>query len=627
MNMRKRIFAVFAALLPGAVLLAQAPDSLSAAVPVPDPSAGRTLPAVLAEADSLVREYSFEEAAGLYEAALRMAPDSLSRQQIEDALLQAQNGRNMLAYASRPSVVARQRLSVKDFFLYYPVADGSWRPVPNQLDTLAGNPLVHGMYIPGGIRELYYSSADTDGIHNIYRTELRDTVWTVPELINENLTSSSDEIFPVLSPDGNSLYFASKGLYGMGGYDLYVSRWNRESHDWETPVNLGFPYSSPSDDFLFMNTPDGKYSLFASNRECSRDSVWVYVLEYDSMPVRQALADAAQAKALSRLIPDGDPTRLENRGAVSRVQEDDDTRRYTEKMRQVRSLRDTVYAYGRTLDAVRGRIDAASEQERATLAAEILRREAELAGLQDSLAAATAQLQKIEMDFLLSGVVLDPDKLQAEADREVVGAASGYAFSRKRMGDPVRMDLLRPKPTFDYSFMILPEGRFAEDNTLPDGLVYQIQLFVMSTKATVAQIKGLSPVFCRTGAQQKYTYSVGVFRTYKDVLANLNRVKKQGFRSAFIVAFQDGKSIPVSQARELEKTIRTQYRIRILPPDGDSLSDSAILTIRALTPKDLSKETDGGSVSYVLGPFDDRTEVDRIVAALRADGLSGVSIF
>ena len=627
MNMRKRIFAVFAALLPGAVLLAQAPDSLSAAVPVPDPSAGRTLPAVLAEADSLVREYSFEEAAGLYEAALRMAPDSLSRQQIEDALLQAQNGRNMLAYASRPSVVARQRLSVKDFFLYYPVADGSWRPVPNQLDTLAGNPLVHGMYIPGGIRELYYSSADTDGIHNIYRTELRDTVWTVPELINENLTSSSDEIFPVLSPDGNSLYFASKGLYGMGGYDLYVSRWNRESHDWETPVNLGFPYSSPSDDFLFMNTPDGKYSLFASNRECSRDSVWLYVLEYDSMPVRQALTDAAQAKALSRLIPDGDPTRLENRGAVSRVQEDDDTRRYTEKMRQVRSLRDTVYAYGRTLDAVRGRIDAASEQERATLAAEILRREAELAGLQDSLAAATAQLQKIEMDFLLSGVVLDPDKLQAEADREVVGAASGYAFSRKRMGDPVRMDLLRPKPTFDYSFMILPEGRFAEDNTLPDGLVYQIQLFVMSTKATVAQIKGLSPVFCRTGAQQKYTYSVGVFRTYKDVLANLNRVKKQGFRSAFIVAFQDGKSIPVSQARELEKTIRTQYRIRILPPDGDSLSDSAILTIRALTPKDLSKETDGGSVSYVLGPFDDRTEVDRIVAALRADGLSGVSIF
>lgn len=627
MNMRKRIFAIFAALLPGAVLLAQAPDSLSAAVPVPDPSAGRTLPAVLAEADSLVREYSFEEAAGLYEAALRMATDSLSRQQIEDALLQAQNGRNMLDYGSRPSVVARQRLSVKDFFLYYPVADGSWRPVPNQLDTLAGNPLVHGMYIPDGIRELYYSSADADGIHNIYRTELRDTVWTVPELINENLTSSSDEIFPVLSPDGNSLYFASKGLYGMGGYDLYVSRWNRESHDWETPVNLGFPYSSPDDDFLFMNTPDGKYSLFASNRECSRDSVWVYVLEYDSMPVRQALTDAAQAKALSRLIPDGDPTRLENRGAVSRVQEDDDTRRYTEKMRQVRSLRDTVYAYGRTLDAVRGRIDAASEQERATLAAEILRREAELAGLQDSLAAATAQLQKIEMDFLLSGVVLDPDKLQAEADREVVGAASGYAFSRKRMGDPVRMDILRPKPTFDYSFMILPEGRFAEDNTLPDGLVYQIQLFVMSTKATVAQIKGLSPVFCRTGAQQKYTYSVGVFRTYKDVLANLNRVKKQGFRSAFIVAFQDGKSIPVSQARELEKTIRTQYRIRILPPDGDSLSDSAILTIRALTPKDLSKETDGGSVSYVLGPFDDRTEVDRIVAALRADGLSGVSIF
>ena len=622
MNTRKQLLAAAASLLAGIAALAQAPDSVSVVLDTLPPSPVRTLEDILSEAGSLHRDYRFSQAADLFGEALRMAEDSLVRQGIEDRLLQAQNGRNMLAYCSQPSVVARQRFSIEDFFLYYPLKDRSWRSVPNQLDSLDSGDLVRAMYLPDGEPEIYYSAADADGIHNIYRTHLQDTVWAVPELINETLTSSSDEIFPMLSPDGNSLYFSSKGLYGMGGYDLYVSRWNRETHDWETPVNLGFPYSSPADDFLFMNTPDGKYSLFASNRECAKDSVWLYVLEYDGMPVRKALSDPEQVKALSRLVPDNDPSRLENRGAVASLEEGVDTRRYTEKMRQVRQLRDSIYAAGQSIDRARARIATATDEERRTLAASILDREQGLAALQDSLSVAVTELQKIEMDFLVSGVVLDPGKLQQEADREVVGAASGYAFSRKEMGGPVRMNILKPKPTFDYSFMILPEGRFAEDNTLPDGLVYQIQLFTTSAPATVKQLRGLSPVFSKMSAQLRYTYSVGVFRTYKDVLANLNKVKRQGFRSAFIVAFQDGVSIPVAKAREAEKNARPSYQIRITPADGASLGDSTILSIRAMTLKDLSKEAGEDGTTYILGPFDDRTEADRVLSSLRTIGLT-----
>ena len=622
MNTRKQLLAAAASLLAGIAALAQAPDSVSVVLDTLPPSPVRTLEDILSEAGSLHRDYRFSQAADLFGEALRMTEDSLVRQGIEDRLLQAQNGRNMLAYCSQPSVVARQRFSIEDFFLYYPLKDRSWRSVPNQLDSLDGGDLVRAMYLPDGEPEIYYSAADADGIHNIYRTHLQDTVWAVPELINETLTSSSDEVFPMLSPDGNSLYFSSKGLYGMGGYDLYVSRWNRETHDWETPVNLGFPYSSPADDFLFMNTPDGKYSLFASNRECAKDSVWLYVLEYDGMPVRKALSDPEQVKALSRLVPDNDPSRLENRGAVASLEEGVDTRRYTEKMRQVRQLRDSIYAAGQSIDRARARIATATDEERRTLAASILDREQGLAALQDSLSVAVTELQKIEMDFLVSGVVLDPGKLQQEADREVVGAASGYAFSRKEMGGPVRMNILKPKPTFDYSFMILPEGRFAEDNTLPDGLVYQIQLFTTSAPATVKQLRGLSPVFSKMSAQLRYTYSVGVFRTYKDVLANLNKVKRQGFRSAFIVAFQDGVSIPVAKAREAEKNARPSYQIRITPADGASLGDSTILSIRAMTLKDLSKEAGEDGTTYILGPFDDRTEADRVLSSLRTIGLT-----
>lgn len=137
---------------------------------------------------------------------------------------------------------------------------------PNQLDSLGGDGLARAIYVPDGAGDIYYSAKDEEGIRNIYCTHLSDSLWSVPALINERMTSSSDEIYPMLSPDGQSLYFASKGLYGMGGYDLYVSQWNKETGDWDVPVNMGFPYSSPYDDFLFVNTADGKYSIFASNR-------------------------------------------------------------------------------------------------------------------------------------------------------------------------------------------------------------------------------------------------------------------------------------------------------------------------------------------------------------------------
>lgn len=125
---------------------------------------------------------------------------------------------SMTGFVYRPTVVAKHLFSLEDFFLYYPLKDRSWRGTPNQLDTVSGL-FAKAIYAPADDEIIYYSAEDTDGIRNIYRTIHRDTVWTVPALINEHLTSASDEIYPMLSSDGKSLYFASKGLYGVGGYD------------------------------------------------------------------------------------------------------------------------------------------------------------------------------------------------------------------------------------------------------------------------------------------------------------------------------------------------------------------------------------------------------------------------
>ena len=584
---------------------------------------------LFAQGDSLRKAYCFGAALDAYEAAAKEAADSLERQRCEDGAILAQNGLNMLGFCNKPVVVAREKFSLKDFFLYYPLPDRSWRPVPNALDTLGSGP-VNATWIPERASTLYFSAPDADGIRNLCRTQFADTVWTAPELLGEQLTSSGNEIFPMVSPDGQSLYFASDGLYGMGGYDLYVSHWNKEQREWDTPMNLGFPYSSPYDDFLFINSPDGKYSVFASNRGCAADSVFVYVLEYDSMPLRYNFDDAGEEiRTLAGLAPAAEASLVDNREVVSKPDEAENElqRRYVSRVQEVRRLRDSIYVRGLRVDAARDAFAAAGDAKRQEMAEGIIAMEESLVDLEDSLNTAVKLLGKLEMDIIMSGQVINPDMVQEIADREMKGSDNGYAFSAHSLGEVPEMTVLEPVKAFDYSFMILPEGRFAEDNTLPSGLVYQIQLFTSSKQATADKLRGLSPVFWRRSASLKFTYYAGLFRTYKDVLANLNKVKRAGFKSAFIVAFNNGKSITVQAARKMEQTAVNTYNIRIKVGGDGSLTESAKTVLLSITGKELARNVDAdGTVTYVVGPYRDRTEAATTATALRANGFPSAEV-
>ncbi len=508
--------------------------------------------ALLQIADSLRMSYDFRSSVDYYRQALEAEPDTTRLPFLEDMKLLGENGASMMDFVYKPVVVAKHRFSTEDFFLYYPMKDRSWRQVPNVLDSLAGHPFAKGLYAPEGEEDIFYSAEDENGVRNIYMTEFNDTIWSAPALLDEGLVSDSDEIYPLMSEDGQTMYFSSKGLYGMGGYDLYYTTWNRKAKNWNTPVNLGFPYSSPYDDMLYYNSPDGKYTLFASNRDCPADSVDVYVLEHDSMPIHNRVETPEELREIMKLEPETKVNALGRDTDQTTVPENEDTKLYMAKIAEVKALRDSIYLYGVTIDETKNRYAMSDDvTERTRLSEEVMKYELLLPTLQSRLDKASAELQNIEMDFLYKGVVIDPDKVSAEADVEIVTKDIDYTFAKMNMGPALDIEV-EVVDKFDYSFMILPEGRFAADNNLPSGLVYQIQIFSINRKATVKDIKGLSPVFVREGGGH-YTYSVGLFRSYNDVLSQLNKVRRTGFKTAFIVAFLDGKSISVTSARAMEK--------------------------------------------------------------------------
>ncbi len=578
-------------------------------------------------ADSLHNNYFFEEAIEVYNDILDGAEDTIIMQGVEQRLMLSENGRNMMGFCSVPKVVAKQIFSLDEFFLFYPLEDKSWRSLPNQLDSTEKGGFVSATYVQASDDFIYYSASDSDGIRNIYKTEFKDTIWTAPELVNESVISASDEIFPVISPDKKSMYFSSKGLYGVGGYDLYVATWDEEKNDWGVPVNMGFPYSSPANDLLFVDTKDGKYSIFASDRNAPKDSIHVYVLEFDNMPIRKKVDTVDELKNIMNLDPDQDLGRIDNNVAEkSLMPESADIKEYAKKVAELKALRDSIYLQTELLETARTNYTTVEDSDkRADLTAEILEREAMLPALQDSLKRCSTELQEIEMEFLFSGVVLDPQALLKEADREVVGASSSFVFTQMSMGDSLDLKMAEPIKEFDYTFMILPEARVVEDNLLPEGLVYQIQLVTLSRKATIAQLRGLSPVFENKTASGKYIYKVGLFRTYQDVLSNLNKVKRAGFNTAFITASYNSEAVTLQKARVIEKTKFYVYEVNIFHNE-ESLPEMAIKAISSATQKDISKVVKSGSTVFVVGPISNEEEALKVEQALKAVGMENISL-
>jgi len=579
------------------------------------------------QADSLLKVYKFDDALRIYEKAVAAQGDSLLRIPLEDKKTMAENGIALRGFVCTPAVVASHKFSVKDFFLFYPLQDMSWHKLPNKLDSLTNHPIVNATYVPQNTTRLCYSTRDEDECRNLYWTEKTDSSWTAPTLLNEGMISTGDEIYPMLSPDGKTLYFASNGLYGVGGYDLFESQWDEENSDWGIPVNLGFPFSSPADDFLYIDSEDGNYSIFASNRDCSKDSVIVYVVEFDNMPLHKAIEDPAELQQLSHLLPGDKQNKIYNGSAVNNDMPDNvDTRNYVTKMKEVRILKDSLSKAEKMLDDSRSRLAASdSESERVKLTEYIIEKESALPFIQDAVQKANEELQKIEMDFLFKGVILDPDKLMEQASHEVVGGSSSYSFTGMHFGNDLSdMPISKPVRNFDYSFKIMDVGRFAEDNTLPGGLVYQIQLFSLSTKATVDKLKGISPVF-EDRSSGRYAYRAGVFRRYNSALEQLNKVKRVGFRNAIICAFKDGKSLSIYQAKKIEAATPDTFKITIIP-GGETLPADIVTIIRQGCDKDVVKSFDNGRLVFIIGPFTDAAEAENLAGQIQNAGMSNVAV-
>ena len=123
----------------------------------------------------------------------------------------------------------------------------------------------HATLTPDG-QTLYFASDKPGGYGGVdlYKS-IRDQSgnWAAPVNLGPAINTSGNEMFPFIANDG-TLYFASDGHIGLGGLDVYSSSPTKSG--WSEPENLGFPINTNSDDFGYIIDKDNKNGYFVSNR-------------------------------------------------------------------------------------------------------------------------------------------------------------------------------------------------------------------------------------------------------------------------------------------------------------------------------------------------------------------------
>lgn len=111
---------------------------------------------------------------------------------------------------------------------------------------------------------LYFASDRPGGKggNDIWWCRIVNGEWSEPVNLEE-INTEGEEVFPFISPDG-VLYFASNGLGGMGGLDIYMALPDRGV--FSDVENMGYPINTSSDDFGLVLDEDGMSGYFSSDR-------------------------------------------------------------------------------------------------------------------------------------------------------------------------------------------------------------------------------------------------------------------------------------------------------------------------------------------------------------------------
>ncbi len=148
---------------------------------------------------------------------------------------------------------------ISEFFRQYPAGTGF---------------RIYGGAVSADGRDFYFATTlySPTNDHQIWVSHLENDRWSYPVNLGPVINGGGGSFAPFIAADGNTLFYSSNANGGVGGDDIYVTKF--EGGAWSAPLNLGEPINSP-DDNAFLSLPASGDRVYFSSVVDGNEDIFV----------------------------------------------------------------------------------------------------------------------------------------------------------------------------------------------------------------------------------------------------------------------------------------------------------------------------------------------------------------
>lgn len=235
---------------------------------------------VIAEAKAAMSVYDFDHAIDMLETKIeesKKARKKVSTINEEELLEVARKNRLMLSATEEitfiDSVVVRKEDLISNLKLSAESGKidsySNFFGVKDSMDCTVFINQLHNRVI--------YAEANKKNRLRLFQQELIGKEWKDAVMLQGLVDDESDDVnYPFMMDDGITLYFSAQREDGLGGYDIYRTRYDADEHSFLTAENVGMPFNSPANDYLMAIDEFYQLGFFVTDRNQAPGNVCVY---------------------------------------------------------------------------------------------------------------------------------------------------------------------------------------------------------------------------------------------------------------------------------------------------------------------------------------------------------------
>lgn len=152
-----------------------------------------------------------------------------------------------------------------DLFISY--KSGQAWSIPENMGSTINSPAWESQpSLSADGRTLYFVSNRKGGYggRDIWVSLQKEGKWHTPQNLGRNINTSNEEVSPFIHPNNKTLYFASDGLPGFGGFDIYYNELD-STKNWKLSKNIGYPINRGTDQMSLIITADGSKGFYSDS--------------------------------------------------------------------------------------------------------------------------------------------------------------------------------------------------------------------------------------------------------------------------------------------------------------------------------------------------------------------------